>query len=415
MSDPEVLVVGGGLGGVTAALTAAEHASVQLVAPRAHPFDAHAGPIDVLGYRNGTAVARPFDTLADLPADHTYRTVGRANLRRGLDTFDRAVGDAYAGTNRATNGLVPTAIGGYRPAFRYPDSVKTGLLSRGAELTLVGFDHLSDFDPFHAAERLRALGVPFDVEAVQVTLPFDAHEVSPAERVATAMDENEAVGQDIPIRESVVRNILAQLVEPDRVGFPAVLGVTDAAAIRADLADDLEVPVFEVPLGPPSLLGRRLEIRLGTALEAADVIVRRETDVSGFEAGDSRIRRVNLDDGSSVAPEMVVLATGGLAGGGLEADRDGVREPRFGCHVPHPEDRRSWTEPALLDSHRLAAAGVRIDGRARPRSADGKPAYGNLAAAGRVVGGHDFVAQHAVSGVALATGAAAGRTAVGLD
>ncbi|MFB6311964.1 MAG: glycerol-3-phosphate dehydrogenase subunit GlpB [Salinirussus sp.] len=414
MSDPEILVLGGGLGGIMAAMTAAEQASVELVTPRARAFEHHAGLIDVLGYRNGTTVACPHQAIEEeLSPDHPYRIVGTAHLQQGLDTFERATNGRFAGTDR--NAMVPTAIGSPRPVLRYPDAVTPGLLSREDEMTVVGFDHLADFDPFHAAERLRSLEVPFDIEPVQVTLPFEEHDRSPAQRIIDAMDQNETVGRGVPIRESVVRSILAQLVEPERVGFPAVLGIESAADVREELAEDLEAPVFEIPLGPPSAIGRRLETTLAESLEAAGVEVTRGTDVEHVEEGNKRVRRLQLSDGRTVGPESIILATDGIAAGGLEATRTGLREPRFGCHVPSSDDRRTWTEPTLLGNHQLAAAGVRIDSQSRPLTRDGEPVYSNLMAAGRIIGGSNLIAQHAVAGVAIATGTAAGETAIGLD
>ncbi|MCZ7542112.1 MAG: hypothetical protein M5R40_00570 [Anaerolineae bacterium] len=43
-----------------------------------------------------------------------------------------------------------------------------------------------------------------------------------------------------------------------RVGFPAVLGLYDAARVQAVLADALGAPVFEITTLPPSVPGMRL-------------------------------------------------------------------------------------------------------------------------------------------------------------
>lgn len=411
MSEPDVLVVGGGLGGVTAALAAAdEGASVRLVAPREHPFDDHAGLVDVLGYGGDGRVARPSEAIPSLPAAHPYRRLGPGALEEGLALFDRATAGTYAGSGTDRNALIPTPIGACRPAARYPGAVEPGHCSRSGAMALVGFESLPDFDPGHAAGRLEAMDVPFEVSAATLSLPIAVDESAPALGIARALDENAAVGRGVPVRESVARGIRPQLAVVDRVGLPAVLGLEEPAAVHAALATELDADVFEVPLGPPSVLGRRLERTLYDALAAADVEVDRGADVTDVETGDGRVRAVEVGEGT-VEPAAVVLAAGGPTAGGIVADRDGIREPRFGCHVPHPADRDRWTEPDPLGAHRLATFGVRIDKAARPTDADGEAAYENLYAAGRVIGGHDAVARHAVGGVALATGAAAGRAA----
>lgn len=419
MSEPDVLVVGGGLGGVTAALSAAradDGATVRLVVPREEPFRAHAGLIDVLGYvdPDDGPVARPLEAARDLSDAHPIARVGVDALDRGLAVFDRATAGTYAGAGSATNGLVPTGLGEFRPALRYPEAVAPGLLGRPGSTTIVGFDHLPDFDSFHVAARLESLGVPADLDAIQVSLDLDPGTEPPAVHLARALDANETLDRGIPVRQSVVRSVRAQLADADRIGFPAVLGLDRPAAVHADVGADVEGDVFEIPLGPPSVAGLRLQSTLFSAVEDAGVSISRGGDVSGFETSGGRITRVELDaagEAEVVSPEAVVLATGGPAAGGIVAERSGVREPRFGCHVPHPDDRLDWTEASSLGDHGLASLGVRIDDAARPLSASDDPAFENLYAAGRVVGGRNLVAQHALGGVALATGAAAGESA----
>jgi glycerol-3-phosphate dehydrogenase subunit B len=299
--------------------------------------------------------------------------------------------------------------------MRYPETVEPGLLSRPGSMTLVEFDHLPDFDAFHAVSRLESIGVPFDLDAIQVSLDIDPGDESPALSLARALDDDEDLDRGIPVRQSVVRSVRAQLPDTDRIGFPAVLGLDRPATVHADIDAGVEGTVFEIPLGSPSVTGLRLQATLFAALKDAGVTVDRGLDVRGFDASDGRIDRVELDRAArsaTVAPDAVVLATGGPAAGGIVADRSGVREPRFGCRVPHPDDRLEWTDPSSLGDHDLARFGVMIDEDTRPQTADEAPAFENLYAAGGVVGGHDLVAHHAVAGVALTTGAAAGLAAI---
>lgn len=416
MSDVDVLVVGGGLGGCIAALSAASEAGgqrVRVVSPRERPFEAAAGLIDVLGSLPGEPdpVPKPFEAIDSLPATHPYRRLGTEALRRGLDRFDRATAGTYAGSRTDRNGLVPTALGGARPVARYPAAVEPGLLSRSDPVHLVGFISLPDFDPRHAAERLRAMDVPFSIDSHVVSLPLDVDPVSPAASLARSFDVNDTVGQDVPYRTSAARLIRTYVGESERIGLPAVLGVEDAVATHATVSAELDADVFEIPLGPPSVLGRRLGRTLRGALADAGVELDRARDVRDATVSGGTVSTVELDDGETIAPESVVLAPGGLAAGGLRADRDGISEPRFGCHVPHPADRTKWAKPAALDAHEMATFGLDIDETTRPRDSHGAPVASNLYAAGRVVGGGDFVAQGAVGGIALATGYVAGTGA----
>jgi len=417
MGDPDVLVVGGGLGAYAAALAAARHdpdASVHLVASPDSPFDRASGLIDVLGVApDGTQpLADPFATLGDLPDGHPYRRLGTDALRDGLALFDDATGGDYAGGHTDVNALVPTVLGALAPTARYPAAVAPGLASREASTLLVGFEGLPDFHAPTAADRLSAAGVPFDVEGVTTTAPVGADDESPAVAFASALDE--ASGTD-SVRDAVADRVASLLDDETRVGLPAVLGVDRVAEVHAAIADAVDATVFEVPLGPPSVLGRRLEASLRSALDAAGVD-RSLGTVADYEAAGGRLARVELSaDGPgadrTAEPGAVVLATGGPADGGIVADRDAVREPTFDCHVlvPDADGPRARTEP--FGDHPFARYGVDVDDATRPLDGDGAPVYENCFAAGSVVGGHDFVGEGSVGGVALATGVVAGREA----
>ncbi|MUW15813.1 glycerol-3-phosphate dehydrogenase subunit GlpB, partial [Halorubrum sp. CBA1125] len=201
----------------------------------------------------------------------------------------------------------------------------------------------------------------------------------------------------------------------DRVGFPAFLGDQAGDEVRAELADRLGADVFEVPMGPPSLPGLRLEDRLYDALDDAGVRFETGNPVVGIDAAaDGRIETVAVDRKGRETPygaDAFVLATGGLVGKGLDSDRGGVREPVFDLHVPQPDDRYEWFVDDAFGDQPYARFGVRPDERCRPLDADGTVAYENVFAAGGVVGGADVAREKSASGVSLATGITAGRQA----
>jgi glycerol-3-phosphate dehydrogenase subunit B len=184
--------------------------------------------------------------------------------------------------------------------------------------------------------------------------------------------------------------------------------------VRADLERALGVAVFEVPMGPPSLPGIRLESRLYDALDGAGVLLETGNPVVGHESSDGAVDSVLVDRNGSRVPytaRQYVLATGGLVGRGVDSGRDGVVEPVFDCHVAHPADRYEWSAADAFGDHRFARFGVDPDGRLRPRDARGDPEFDNLRAAGSVLGNYDFAAEKSGSGVSLATGYRAGTLA----
>ncbi|SEL75524.1 glycerol-3-phosphate dehydrogenase subunit GlpB [Haloferax larsenii] len=411
----DVLVIGGGIAACTAALSAAETgAQVRLLAHKKSTLRQASGLVDVLGYAgDDEPLANPYDGLDELPEGHPYRIVGEDGIRDGLRLFDDAVGDAYRGGHTDDNALVATYGGTMKPTTRYPESVAPGLVSASGDMLLVGFESLTDFDAPVAADHLEAAGVPFSVRGVTLSFPKTFRADAKLTRFAKALDRDESV-EGGTVRSALADAVADELDGETRVGIPAMLGDDHDTEVRDELADRLGVPVFEVPTGPPSLLGLKLEDMLFDALDEAGVRISSGNPAVDFEADGDRIETVLVDQKSRMTPyeaDQIVLATGGLVGKGLDSDREHVTEPVFGCHVPHPEDRYDWSEPEAFGDHEFARFGVVPDDELRPTDADGESHFENLRAAGGVVGGAHVAREKSASGVSLATGAVAGRLA----
>lgn len=411
----DVIVVGGGLAGSIAALAAADSgASVRLVSHKKSTLRQASGLIDVLGYVDGEGPhADPFEAMAELPDDHPYSVVGEDAVREGLRLFDEAVGDAYRGGHTDANALVPTHGGTVKPTARYPESVAPGLASIDEDTLLVGFETLTDFEAPLAAEHIDASGVPFDVRGATLRFPMEFRADAKVTRYARALDKNERV-DGRGVRRALAEAVAGELDGEARVGFPAMLGDDHAEDVRRDLSDRLGATVFEIPTGPPSLLGLTLEDRLFDALDDAGVRMSVGNPVVDYEAEDGRVEVVYVDQKHKRVPyhaEEFVLATGGLVGKGVRSNRERVEEPVFGLHVPHPDDRYEWSEAEAFGDHAFARFGVVPDGEMRPTTEAGEPQFENLRAAGGVVGGANVARENSASGVSLATAAVAGTRA----
>ncbi|ELY67453.1 glycerol-3-phosphate dehydrogenase subunit GlpB [Natrinema versiforme] len=426
--EDDVLVIGGGLAGATAALAAADRgAQVRLVSAKQSTLRHASGLIDVLGYApaGDGPLADPFAALEDLPAGHPYERVGGEAVREALSFFDEIAGDAYEGGHTDANALVPTHGGTVKPTARYPASTADGLASDDRDALLVGFETLPDFDAPLAASHLKAAGAPFEARGVTVRFPGIVRDDAKITRYAHLLDQPETVRTDRG--ETTAREALAAVVEPHlegepRVGFPAVLGDDHADAVRADLGDRLGVDVFEVPMGPPSLPGMRLEDLLYDALAERGVRVTTGVPVVDYEtAADGPdgnapppIDHVIVDRNGTEIPhraDQYVLATGGLVGKGVESERGRVFEPIFDCHVPHAADRYDWFVDDVFGDQPYAQFGLPVDRDLRPLDADDGLEFPNLRGAGAVLGGYDFAAEKSGAGVSLATGYVAGQRA----
>ncbi|WP_306052652.1 glycerol-3-phosphate dehydrogenase subunit GlpB [Natronococcus wangiae] len=418
--EDDVLVIGGGLAGTTAALAAAaEGAQVRLVTHKQSTLRHASGLIDILGYtpEGDGPIVDPYEALAALPEGHPYERVGTDAVRDALSFFDEIAGDEYAGSHTEANALVPTHGGTVKPTARYPSSTAAGLASLPEDTLLVGFETLSDFDAPLAASHLEAAGAPFTARGVTVPFPGIVRDDAKINRYAHLLDREETV--QTGAGETSARDALAATVEPHlegepRVGFPAIMGDEHPAEVRADLEDALGVDVFEVPMGPPSLPGMRLEDLMYDALKDAGVRITSGVPVVDYERDGGAIDHVLVDRHGQEIPhraDQYVLATGGLVGKGVRSERERVFEPIFDCYVPHAADRYDWFVEDVFGEQPYARFGLVPDRELRPLDADDEPEFSNLRAVGAVLGGYDYAAEKSGAGVSLATGYVAGGRA----
>ncbi|WP_330633057.1 glycerol-3-phosphate dehydrogenase subunit GlpB [Halocatena halophila] len=417
--ESDVCVIGGGLAGMTSALAAAETgASVRLLSHKKSTLRQASGLIDVLGYTPaGEIVAEPFEAMGSLPNHHLYQRVGSQAIHDGLALFDRVVGESYAGGHTSANALVPTYVGRIKPTARYPAMTAAGLASDRSPVLFVGFERLSAFDAPYVSASLSSDGMPAPTRGVTISAPGSHRPDTRLHRLVHALDANESVSTSTgeqPIRIALARRIESHLESAQRVGLPALLGLENAPNVRRDLEQFLGVDVFEVPMGPPSIPGQRLEHQFLDALDRAGVHRATGNPVVAFDADGDRIRRVFTDrNGSSVPYEATqfVLATGGLVGKGLDSDRTALTESVFDCHVPHPEDRTEWYGDNPHTDQPFARFGVSVDADLKPHDDSGSPEYDNLRAAGAILGGTDVTMELSASGNSLTSGVRAGRLA----
>jgi glycerol-3-phosphate dehydrogenase subunit B len=457
-ADDDVVVIGGGLAGYVAALTAALEepvASVRLLAPETDRFERETGLVDLLGYTpdGDGPLAEPLGALDGLPATHPYSRVGVEEVRTALSLFEEVTG--YDGLDSDANALVPTCNGNVKPTYMYPESVTPGLASKDGECLLVGFGQVADLHADYVADKLDSK-LPYDVESTSISLPVDTDDEEDADAgiiaeklaeegdigeadedsdvedtvdaderdrtgdeidqhpvlaLAAALDENVEFEGRLPARRAVAGKIRNALDIEPRIGFPAVLGLDAAADVRSDLESILQADPFEIPLGPPSLLGLRLEQQLRSELDDAGVTVEPGVSLTDFDVEDGHIRRVSTPEQSYEAAEFV-LATGGLAAGGLESTPEQIVEPVFDCHVTQPDERGEWVAADFLDDHPFARLGLAVNDQFRPLDDNDQPTFENLRAAGRILGGGDFAAEQSASGVAVVTGHRVGTISV---
>ncbi len=385
---PRVVVVGAGLAGLTAALAAADAgAKVEIIAFGQGALTLHPGWIEL-----GDVAA-----LAQIDG-HPYQLAAES-LAAGLALIDGVLPLKPAPASGAV-----TALGRFRPVSYAAAGALHGLKA-GEKVAIIGIVNWRDFYAQIIADSLRAAGynaVSFDIFLADRIGSFDAWTVD----LANLLDRPEFLARFLAdVRAELPSDVTA-------VGFPAILGFQPAT--RAQIADALGVPIFEIPTLTPSIPGLRFDHALRTALLDRGARFSMGARVIGLESAGGRVTGARAQTASNrprvIPADAVILASGGLYGAGIDSDYQGsLRETIAGLPVTRQPDG-DWFERAFLsgDPQPIHYAGITTDLQLRPLDVDGEPVAPNLFAAGRLLAGYSPVAQGCAEGVDIATGARAG-------
>jgi glycerol-3-phosphate dehydrogenase subunit B len=406
----DVIVVGAGLAGLFAGWLAARRGARVLVLAQGHGnLQLGTGTIDIWARtETGEPATDPLAELSrriksmDTDTRHPLLLAGLPALRAAVEMLQSLCATArypLAGT-LDHNHYLPTALGAIRPTCLAPECFIAGELREPAEIVLADLPGFRDFYAAYAAANLRAAGKT----ARSMSLPLPR---APTRRDLYATDLARLIDT------AAYRAALADAWRPllggvGRLGMPAILGLSDAAAAYRDLSDRLDVELFEIPILPPSVPGIRLHNILRSAVEAAGGRVTIGPKVRGWVPNTP----------SSVAPILgvvaetagglryysasaVILATGGFRHGGLLSPGAGqAMEAVFGLPVQTGTD---WFEPAYWRSHPYVRFGLVVNEGMQPVDTLGQPLYPNLWAMGGVLAGADRIGEGCREGIDLAT------------
>ncbi len=408
------IVIGAGLSGLMGALALAEAGLRPLLLAKGQGATHWtAGTIDVWG-ADERSPREAVQAIRASQSYHPYALIGVHAVEEAIARF-RALTEAsrypYVG-GLERNVPLPTAAGALRPAALMPVTMAAGDMRLGGDVLIAGFRELRDFYPPFIAANLAAQGIA--ARGMYLTLP-------PAFRRREYTTITFARMFDDPaFRSEIGRQLRAHRGNASRIGLPAVLGLRDPLGAVAHLQNESGAQVFEIPTLPPSVPGIRLFTLFQNAIEQAGGRLQIGSEVIRGEGQDRHLTTIWSEAAARQQAhrvERALLATGGIAGGGIRADHTGiVRETALDLPVRAPASRADWFAPRFLDpqGHAIYAAGVAADARLRPLGADGEIVYENVAVAGATLAGADTVRERSRSGVALATGWAAGRILAGL-
>ena len=405
----DVVVLGAGMAGLVAAVRLAEAGlRVVTVAKGYGSLRLSPATIDILGYRP-EPVQSPADELpgfAEAHPGHPYALISPALLAESVQWLKEHVDTyAYVG-DPSTNMLLPTAIGVPRPSAVVPETMAGGDVRDIGPVAIAGLGVLKDFHAALAAENLQAATTAYgrttQARPVLLSPPTDGQADVGALGLARMFE-------DAAFRSAVAAELRAAVREDEVVGLPAVLGMDQARLVWTELQQAVGRPVFEIPTAvPPSVPGLRLARALQDRLRRAGGRFVLGAQAAGPELRDGKLAVVRIRSSARVMPRLcrwVVLATGGLASGGIEVDTAGsAREQALGLPVHAPGPDQAGFLPSYLGEHPMETAGLRVDAALRPVGPDGDPVYPNVYAAGAVIGGARPWREKSGDGISLSTG-----------
>ncbi|HEY0208718.1 glycerol-3-phosphate dehydrogenase subunit GlpB [Acerihabitans sp.] len=418
----DAVVIGGGLAGLSCAVSLAEqgHRTAVVSAGQSALYFS-SGSLDLLSsLPDGTPVASPPEALAALARQaprHPYSLLGAREVMARADEAQALLARcdiALTGSSGQNHQRI-TPLGTRRATWLSPGDVPItpwdGALP-WQKVAVIGIEGFLDFEASIVAASLMAeQGIHADTACLRLPA-LDRLRASPSEFRAV----NIARVLDLPENIPALAAELARLAgDAQCLILPACVGL-DSAQPLEQLRALLDRPVYLLPTLPPSLLGIRLFQALRRRLNRLGGVFMPGDKVLKARFAGRRIVSLSTRNHADipVRARQVVLASGSFFSNGLTATRERIYEPVFGLDVQGGEARDTWSRADFFAPQPYLQFGVETDDRLRALLG-GEPLE-NLYAIGAVLGGYDPLSQGCGAGVSLVSALhAAGRIAVTLE
>ena len=402
----DLIVIGMGLAGLTAARTAAGMGAKVLIIGRGMgSVSLFGNSIDVLGeVKPGTDMGEGVGAWIAAHPEHPYARTGWEGIAEALNAFCTLFPPPYSfETVGGGNSLVPTGAGTLRPTYLLPATMAAGAAMTRGETLIVGLRGFKDFQGDTVSLHLQCRGAA-------VSLPRYGLEGLSAPGIARLMDEES-------FRNSLGEAIRSQMAGERFIGLPAVLGFRDPAGVMKGLEAITGAKIFEIPMLPPSIPGTRIFYRFREELIAKGAQFLMGNPVAGAAVKNGRCDGITVHNPplmTEYRADHYILATGRFLGGGLLADMNRITEPLFNLPVFQPGARGEWFRERFFqpEAHPVHSSGIMTDADLRPVDEKGKVVLENVRAAGGVLAHHQAIEEKSREGIAIATGYLAAKRAL---
>lgn len=434
MEKFDVVVIGSGVAGAVAALTAHEEgASVALISNFSGATVLSSGAIDVATgcYAGKNDYLLGMERIAETMPRHPYTIVGqeqRAYLNRSLALLQKLSSQdcpLSQGTEN-TNLVLATQAGTLRHCAMAQSSQALNLGALPPEST-IGVVGIKGFLPFDSTHCAKMLAWTFAAEAlvsstfIPCTVPFlfdSDRYISLSTQAARCFNDMGVVDKFSIQLKSTIKNQEAHF---DYLLFPPIMGHHAAHELMQRISLETGILSRELLALPQSVPGLRMSSAISSGLKKSGIHVEKST-VNGFRRQDERIVSCSFEgpgNRGEIQCSALVLATGRFLSGGFSSDGF-IRESIFSLPVWLDSSPIDDLSPSAATAQRgerqqLFSAGIRTDQRLRPIGKAGQLFATNLFAAGSILGGYDPAADGTGIGVCTLTGYIAGKNAAAID
>lgn len=411
MKRSDVIVVGSGMAGLTAAIAAAKAgASVSVLSEGSGVIAIGSGAVDFLGYDNGSRIdGDPFGSLSNLPSSHPYSLVGADFIKKSFEDFIsvcRAGGLEMSVSENGRNKTVITVAGTLRPTYISTEAFDAESVFHAEKIAFVGVDWLKDTQPSLAVgqmKRYKALQNK-TIEKECLPSPFGkTHRVMNCLDYARYVDKTEGAAW-------LETELLKIKKDYDVILIPPICGVERHCEIFRRIRSR-GLNIVETVSIPPGVGGNRLLFVLMKAAKKLGVVFVENCFVARAVVSKGRcssLVALHRDISGAVETEYFadsfVMATGGILGGGITVSPGKVEESVFNIKIDTPGEVCEWSDKDVFDVQPFALFGVRVSSSMRPVNGKGKEMYSNVFFAGRSLSGYDFTREKSGYGVSIVTG-----------
>mgnify|MGYP002626529315 CR=1 FL=1 len=409
----DVLVIGAGIAGLTAALAAAQQGcSVKLVGAGSGSYAISSGCIDLLGQIKGNLIQDPWSALPTLDAKHPYRLLGEETIKCALNFFQTCLQNqgstfhiAQDAAGNSVNTLVPTILGTFKPSYLIPDTLDAEPLFAAKKILVCGVQGLRDMSPRLIQENFeknpRMQGKVLDITSLP---PPQVHPPRSLSALDLARFVNTKDGYTwLSTSLGRYRNTY------DCILLPPICGTEHASTIIEDLRTLLCTHVEEILCIPPGVGGLRMHDLLVNEANKEHVQCIENARINEADVSQKICRKVVAKHASSeitFLAKAFVLATGGIYGGGIDLTPNQCTEKIFS--LPIVVQPTELTESDIFAEHNFSKIGVVVNERLCPQNPRGETVLENVFLAGKILAGFDQSAEKSGHGVAIATGYQAG-------